>query len=190
METNSEDEITAPDRNLSTLAEQLNPLRDVGDWQRVVFGYVIAAFAVLFSLPVVFCPIGIVGLALAGEWKLMPVIVAINLMCGLFFALPLFWLARRLLRGSRAGNGVTVLPFWLIQGLGVLLIGAACLLAYESAFNPKLDLKPQTAWQFIAGQLLIGGVMVAAPWLLKRHVKARQTADDATTEGPIVRGHG
>jgi hypothetical protein len=148
------------------LAEQLNPLRDIGEMPRGILGWIIAAFAVLFALPVVFCPITFVVMALQFDLKVAGFVACIMLIEGLCFAVPLFWLAKRLLRKHR--TGVMVLPLWLFRVMGVVFLAGACLFAYHYAFTPSLNMDSATAVQMILAQAVIGAGMLAVPMLVKR----------------------
>ena len=178
------------------LSEHFHPLRDVGEWPRVVLGWVIAAFAVLFGLPVAFCPIAVVVLALQRDWDVAAGVGMSMLMCGLFFAAPLFWLARRLLRGKRGANGVTVLPFWLMQVMGVFIILGAAVFAYQALSDPNLKMGLKFVAQYVGFSALIGVGMFIVPWLVKRQMNSRlneedvqpaAVADKAANESPTDR---
>ncbi len=157
--------------SISTLAEHHDPLRDIGDWPRVLCGWVIAVCAVLCALLAVFCAIAIVVLALRRDWQIVGSLAVTALMCGLFIAAPLFWLARRLLRGKRTANGATVLPHWLIRVMGVVVIAGSPVCAYLSAFDPKFPIKPPLLWEVIVGGPVVGIGMIIAPWLAKRRIR-------------------
>ena len=180
MAKDSKKEFFVPDKN--PLAESL--FRDIGELPRVVAGIVMAALAVLCSLPVVLCFNKMVGFALAGDWNGAARMIPPQMIFGLFFVVPLFWFARRLLRGKRTANGMTVLPLWVIQVMGVLIIAGGCISLFPSDFNPKLKLGREV----IVAEFLLGGAMLFVPWLARR--KARQTADDAVTEETTNRGQG
>ena len=142
----------------------------------------IAVLAVLFTVPAVVCPIAIVVAVMRGDWQIVGSLVIATLMFGLLIAAPLFWLARRLLRGRRTANGTTVLPLWLIQVMGIVVIAGSPVSAYFSAFDPKFPIKPPLLWEVIVGGPVVGIGMIVTPWLAKWRLKARQTADDAAVE--------
>ncbi len=168
---------------ISTVADHHDPLRDVGDWPRVLCGWVIAVCAVLLALFAALSFIVMVVQALRGDWKIVGDLAITALILGPLLAAPLFWLARRLLRGGHSANGATVLPLWLIQVMGVVVIAGSPLSAYLSAFDPKFPIKPPFLWEVIVGGPVVGFMMIVTPWLSRRRLKARQTADNAATEG-------
>jgi hypothetical protein len=159
-----------------------DPLRDVGDWPRVLCGWVIAVLAVLFAVAAVICPIAIVVPVSRGDWQIVGALAITTLMYGLLISAPLLWLARRLLRGGRSANGGTVLPLWLIQVVGVVVIAGSPVCLYLSAFDPKFPIKPPLLWEAVVGGPIAGIGMFVSPWLMKRRMMYRQTADDAASE--------
>ena len=167
---------------ISIQADHHDPLRDIGDWPRVLCGWVMAILAVLFAVFAVFCLIAIVVAVMRGDWQIVGSLVITTLMFGLLIVAPLFWLARRLLRGGRSANGAMVLPLWLIQVMGVVVIAGSPLCAYFSAFDPKFPIKPPLLWEVIVSGPVVGIGMIVTPWLAKRRLRARQTADNAATE--------
>lgn len=163
---------------ITVRADHHDPLRDVGDWMRVLCGWVIAVLAVLFAIPAVICPIAIVVLVLQGDWQIVVVLAIMTLMFGLLIAAPLFWLARRLLRGGRSSEGAMVLPLWLIQVMGVVVLAGTPLCVYLSKLDPQFPIKPPFLWEVVVGGPIAGIGMIVAPWLMKRRAKARQAEKD------------
>lgn len=168
---------------ISVAANHHDPLQDVGDWTRVLCGWVIAVLAVLFAVPAIICPIAIAVLVSRGDWQIVGALAIMTLMCGLLISAPLFWLARRLLRKNRSTNGETVIPLWLVQVMGVVVVAGSPICVYLSAFDPKFPIKPPFLWEAIIGGPIAGFGMIVAPWLVKRRLKARQSVDDAAIEG-------
>lgn len=175
---------------ITVRADHHDPLRDVGDRARVLCGWVIAVLAVLFAVPAVVCPIAIVVLVLRGDWQIIGTLALMTLMFGLFIAAPLFWLAKRLLRKSRSANGEMVIPLWLIQVMGVVVVAGSPLCLYLSFHDPKFPIKPPLVWEVVVGGPIAGIGMIVAPWLAKRRLKARQSVDDAAIEVQNERGQG
>jgi uncharacterized membrane-anchored protein YitT (DUF2179 family) len=153
---------------ITVRADHHDPLQDVGDWMRVLCGWVIAVLAVLFAVPAVICPIAIVVLALKGDFQIVGPLAIMTLMCGLFIAAPLFWLARRLLRKNRSTNGEMVIPLWLIQVMGVVVVAGSPLCFYLSKSDPNFPIKPPFLWEAVVGGPIAGIGMIVAPWLAKR----------------------
>ena len=158
-----------------------DPAQDVGEWPRLLCGWVIAVLAVLFGIPVIVCPIVIVVLAVRRDWEIVGTLAITTLICGLLFAAPLFWLARRLLRKNRPAVGEMVIPLWLIQVMGVVVVAGSPICAYLAAFDPKFPIKPPLLWEAIVGGPIAGFGMIVAPWLVKRRLKGRQSANDAAS---------
>lgn len=88
----------AEDQQPNSTAER-HYLRDVGDIPRLLVGWVIVVLALVFCLPAVVIPVVILHRGLHGDWKDAGFAALFALVCGLVFAAPLFWLARRLLHG-------------------------------------------------------------------------------------------
>lgn len=137
---------------------------DVGRTPQVVAGWIMAVFAVLCGLLVVAAvPVGLVFIVLQGDWAFAPVFAGCMLVWAALAMLTSF-VARRLLRGIRSANGVTILPFWLIQGGGVvMLLGTP--IVFVMAPVPVM----QRA-ELCAGGLLSGISAILAPWLIRRRI--------------------
>jgi riboflavin transporter FmnP len=60
----------------------------------------------------------------------LPELLAIMGFLGLFLGFCI-WFLVRLLRGTKSENGVTLLPTWTIQGVGVLFLAGAGLIAWD-----------------------------------------------------------
>src|SRR5262245_19738384 len=104
--------------------QQPDYLGEVGKAPRIVAAALLAPFVLLFALMTVSSAVATVVMAVRGEWNLVGVVMASAVVSGLLAA-GLFWLARRLYRGTRAGNGLTVIPAWVIQCIGLLILPGA-----------------------------------------------------------------
>ncbi len=166
----------AEDQQPNSTAER-HYLRDVGDIPRLLVGWVIVVLALVFCLPAVVIPVVILHRGLHGDWKDAGFAALFALVCGLVFAAPLFWLARRLLRRSCPTNGTMIMPLWIFQAFGVVLIGYACLSAYQFLFRPKLNIAVPFRWASIGDAFVIGTVFLLVPRWVKRRARPPLDAD-------------
>ena len=105
------------------MLKQPDYLGDVGRIPRLICVAVVGFFAVLFSLVTFVNAIGIVILAVTGQWDLFPIVAGSVAGTGLFGA-GLIWVFRRLVRPRKNPGGVAVFPLWFIQAVGAILLRA------------------------------------------------------------------
>jgi hypothetical protein len=147
--------------------DQPDYLSEAGKWLRVLSAVVLAPFALLFALAPVGCAVALVVFTTRGEWNLVTAMAFAAAVNGLIGA-ALVWLVVRLFRGRRAANGVTVLPLWFIQVVGVVLLPAAVYAACLSL--TRAEAGPEEVALLVGPPL----AMVAVPWLVRRKLRGGQ----------------
>jgi hypothetical protein len=158
----------------------IDPFAEVGKWLRVLSGLALGAFACLFALPVLIMPIGLVALALQAEWELVA-FVAISVPVYAVLAAVFFWLARRLLRGTKSPNGITVIPLWFIQAVGTFMLLGLLLFVYQAHIKRDPEV-PEVPHLFYVGTIPIIASMIIVPWLARRRLKSGKAREKWSCE--------
>lgn len=133
---------------------------------------VMAVAAVFFALHVLILPVGVIAIWFFGEQEerelapFLAMAIPVYAAAALFF----FWLARRLLRGERAANGVTVLPLWFIQISGALLLVGMLFNAYSVYVKRDPEI-PEYAVLGFTTFITISISMMIVPWLVRRRLR-------------------
>jgi hypothetical protein len=152
------------------VAMMLDPFAEVGKWLRVLSGVALGAVALLFALAALVCPIAVLVLWLQGEREAVTML-AISIPVYAVLATVFFWLARRLLRGTRSPNAVTVLPLWFIQVVGVLMLLGLLVQVFQAEIKPNPQV-PRFPISLYAASIPIITTMITGPWLLRRRPRS------------------
>jgi hypothetical protein len=173
---------------MKKLPEGPDYLADLGGPVRIVAAIALAPFTLYFALAALLTPVAAVGIVLVEkDWRLAGVVLGAGLFHALL-AIPLCWFTIRLFRGTKAANGVTILPTWLIRifvlcYLGPLLVGLVAAMA---------------VWSFRAGSngdwirglvLAVAGCGLAASLIPALSVVYRLGKRVSTTEPPEQAQH-
>ena len=121
------------------MAKQPDYLAELGKGPRIACAVILTPFAVFFLLCGLGSFVAMISMSVNGDWVTAPIVLVSGLFCG-FLGAVLLWLARRLFRGTRSGNRITVMPAWFIQTMGVLLFPGCAYTAYLAMFQGRMGI--------------------------------------------------
>ncbi len=147
---------------------------EVGDRTRVLAGWIIAFFAALFCIfALLAILLGILHAAINKDVK-DAFDFAGSAAAVILLAALLTFVARRLLHNVPSANGFTLLPTWLVQVAGMLLLFGSVIALAEGQKALSLEL--------CGGGIAAGLVAIFLPWIIRRRLAA--TAESLEPDSP------
>lgn len=146
-------------------------LSEAGPVSRMLSLFVLIPFAFLFSCVALLDVVCTIVLTARGQWDLLAHALAVCLVAS-FLSLVAWFVAVRILRGTRSANGVTELPAWFIQIVGALMAPGQVYLLWILILNEQ--------WRLARLQMTVVGAVVAMIFLL---MLVRQRLRDKPGQG-------